>query len=850
MQFENPYWAVLFPVCVAVAWKWPALQWTRPLRAGALALLALALMHPMVRVRSGGIELWVLMDRSASAESLEARQGNEVLSLLRRSKPAGAQLRVADFAAEVRERESEKQELRNTQSSVAEALRWVMQRRTLGRPVRMLLVSDGYSTDSVSGLEQELQQAGIPLDVRWLIESVEPDSQVDSVEGPVRVGTREPFFIQSRISSNRDGAVGFEILRDGSRVSTGKARVEKGRAMVRFTDRLINPGAHRYEVRILDADARAENNGGEAWVQVVGVPGVLLLSSFEPDPVQSFLEENGLPVRRVADPLKLVAGDLAGVRLVVLNNISSDRLSQSFRRALPFFVKEQGGGLMMLGGRTSFGGGGYYASEIDPLLPVSMDLRETQKRFTTAIAVLMDRSGSMGASAVGGGGFTGGALRKMDLANEGAARTVELMSQGDFVSVHAVDTTAHCIVSMTQLGPVRKGLINSVRSVDVGGGGIFVDVALEAAADELAKVVEVAARHVILFSDACDSEQKDEGKYRNLVQKLASEGVTVSVIGMGNDGDVHAPLLREIAELGRGRAFFQADPFAIPALFAQETMTVARPSFSEKPEDLTATAGWREVSAGALEWPARVDGFNVTIPRPGATIAAHTAGEGGERVPLVSFWHRGSGRVAAVGMPMAGPHSESVRAWPGGASMLAGLARWAASPEHPPGASVDARVRGTELEVDFYYEDSWNARVSSGPPRLRLSGAAVEAVRDGVWERMAPGHFRARVPLQPGEKVSGAVQIDKVSMPFGPLAVSSSAEWRRNPEALAEVRALSVATGGRERADVAGAWEIPPGASRSVSLLKAVLAVLALVLVLEALQTRIGGSSGRSFGNG
>jgi hypothetical protein len=365
-------------------------------------------------------------------------------------------------------------------------------------------------------------------------------------------------------------------------------------------------------------------------------------------------------------------------------------------------------------------------------------------------------------------------------------------------------------------------------------------VALRAASEELAKVKDVAARHVILFADACDSEQKDPGKYMEWVKALSDEGITVSTIGMGRDTDVHAPLLREIAQLGKGRAFFQADPFGIPALFAQETMKVSRPTFSENSEPLVATAGWREISGGALQWPGGVDGFNVVLPRQGATVAAHTGGEGTNRVPLVSFWQRGSGRVASVAMPVAGPFSDSMRNWKGCAAMVSGLSRWAAAAEHPPGAALDARVRGTELEVDFYYEDSWTARLSGGPPRLRLSGAETDTARDGAWERMAPGHFRARVPLQPGEIVSGAVQVDKVTLPFGPLQVSASAEWRRSADALADVRALVASTGGRERADLSGAWESPATAVRKLSLLKWVVCALVLVLVLEALQARVG----------
>jgi len=117
-------------------------------------------------------------------------------------------------------------------------------------------------------------------------------------------------------------------------------------------------------------------------------------------------------------------------------------------------VREQGGGLLMAGGENSFGSGGYFGSPLDELLPVSMELKKEQRKLATALAIAMDRSGSM---AVG----VGGGLTKMDLADAGAARAVELLGELDAVAVHAVDVQAHAIVELAQVGPNRSNISRS-----------------------------------------------------------------------------------------------------------------------------------------------------------------------------------------------------------------------------------------------------------------------------------------------------------------------------------------------------------------------------------------------------
>ena len=89
-------------------------------------------------------------------------------------------------------------------------------------------------------------------------------------------------------------------------------------------------------------------------------------------------------------------GRLSGASAVILEDVPAHRVSRELLAALPFYVEEQGGGLWMVGGKFSFGSGGYFESPIDPLLPVSMELRQEHRKLAVALAVVLDRSGSMG----------------------------------------------------------------------------------------------------------------------------------------------------------------------------------------------------------------------------------------------------------------------------------------------------------------------------------------------------------------------------------------------------------------------------------------------------------------------
>lgn len=94
--------------------------------------------------------------------------------------------------------------------------------------------------------------------------------------------------------------------------------------------------------------------------------------------------------------------ELSGYSAVLVENVLADKIGLYGMENLAVWVKETGAGFMMTGGKHAFGPGGYFKSPLDPIMPVSMELRREHRKLSLAIVVAMDRSGSMSMPVSGG----------------------------------------------------------------------------------------------------------------------------------------------------------------------------------------------------------------------------------------------------------------------------------------------------------------------------------------------------------------------------------------------------------------------------------------------------------------
>lgn len=829
MQFTSPCWLLFAPVFLAAAWHWPALR--TPRRIACLVLLLLLLTGPQWRRLGRGLELAVLVDQSVSAADALAPRQAELQSLLERSRGPEDKLTYIDFAsqAQVRGETDEMVLSQRQQTRMALAVQFALGRLSPERTGRLLLLTDGYSTEPLSGLSERLLRQGVALDYRLIAPPRLTDYRIASLELPTRVQTGEPFLVQVQVAGEPDAAVSLELFRDGVSLGRSPLIVKGGTASARFSERVTAAGAHRYAAQVTGAgDARPGNDRAEKWIEIAGGPRVLLATAYRDDPLAQVLTAQGFAVETVTDLATLHPGRLSGAKAVILNNVPAYLLPSEFLDALPFYVREQGGGLVMAGGKASFGSGGYFSSPIDELLPVSMELRNEHRKLAVAMSIVLDRSGSMSAT-------VGPGMEKMDLADEGAARAIQLLGAMDAVSVFAVDTQPHEIVPLTRLGKNRPELTAAVRRISSEGGGICVPTGLRAARASLAEA-KAGQKHVVLFADANDATQ-ELGDYQKLIGEMTGEGITISVIGLGNPTDSGGDFLREVADLGKGRIFFNADPNQLPGLFAQETVTIARSAFLDQPVPLTPAAGWLEIAARPLAWPATIDGYNLSYLKPEATAAAFSADE--YQAPLVAFWQRGTGRTAAVSFPLGGDFSAHLRGWEHYGDFCQTLCRWVAGEDLPAGLAVQTHLDGTVLRLDLYYDETWERPFAEAAPRVVLGAGAGGQAHELTWERQEPGHFRATSALEPEQWVRGAIQVGKFTVPFGPIMAGSNAEWTFDPERLAELAAVSRASGGVERVDLGSIWKAPRRAEYG-DLRPWLLLALLLLFLADALLTRLG----------
>ena len=404
MTFLTPQWLLLLLPLGLLVWftgriKGPPL-W---LRLSLVLVLVLALARPEVRVRSAGSDVVVVVDRSRSMPHGSQATAEELIHLLEPQRRTGDRLGVISFGREAAvdmpldERRgfggftaSIDAEASNLSGALDAASELIPPERT----GRVLLISDGRATGlDARAAARRLLARGISVDVRAVgRDDSGLDVAVTSLSVPPSVAAREPFLLTATLKATAAATVELTLLRNGKPFVHTTREVAAGPTVLTFRDLVDSPGLASYELRAFTHDdAVPENDVGRAVVRVEGPPRVLLLTDKPQGTLARTLREARLELV-VSAPFPVTMQALEGVGAVVLEDVEAGRLSENGLHVLEQFVKEAGGGLVMTGGRHGFGEGGYRKSPVEELLPVSLELREEQRKAAIAISIIMDCS--------------------------------------------------------------------------------------------------------------------------------------------------------------------------------------------------------------------------------------------------------------------------------------------------------------------------------------------------------------------------------------------------------------------------------------------------------------------------
>jgi len=807
------------------------------LRVLLLACLLILLAEPYRPGATTGRDLVLVLDRSLSVPSTSLERSAELLKLAKTHSRSGDRIGLVTFGRDAA-----------AEAPPTEDFSWSLPTRNLdregtdlalgietglalipdGRQGSILLISDGESNGKDPMLAvQEALRRGLRIDTVAVRRELKQDVAIEDVQVPATATSAEPFQFTMFVRAEQPAEVQVELLRDGTKIAEGKRTVRAGSNRVVLRDRIVEPGVHRYEARVLANDRVPENDRAAAVVRVDGPPLVLCVTpGGREDRLTRSLRASGLTIL-VKSPrsANLRPEALGSYRAIVLENVPLEDFPSGTATTLAMFVDELGGGLWMTGGRAAFGVGGWHKSAVEEVLPVSMEVRQEQRRFGLAMAIALDRSGSMSAS-------VGAGIVKMDLANLGACAAIEMLGKMDTVAVAAIDTEPHEFVAPTSAAD-KGPILAKVRRIESSGGGIYVDKALEWGLEALAKTAQ-ANKHLVVFGDAADSERPAESLAA--LPALVKAGITVSVIGLGKETDSDAPLLKDVARIGGGRVFFAEDPSDLPRVFAQETMLAARSSVCDEPTKCRTTTDMLALGeARGLAFPG-IGGYSIAWRKPESQVGVVAEDE--QKAPVFAFWQHGLGRTAALLAEADGELSGGLASWSSYGDFVTTVVRWLAGSAAPEQVFAELVRDGQDGILSVEVEKGHESDLASVGARV-LGPSGI--VKDLVLERASERKLVARFPMRGEGSWQAVVRVAKNEvLRVAPIVLPYSPEYLPQQARDAGTKLLS-----RIATETGGKLDPPstelfagPRESSGISMLGWPMAWAALALLLLEIAVR------------
>ena len=605
---------------------------------------------------------------------------------------------------------------------------------------RAVLLSDGNETEgNVLAEAAAAAREGVRLSTRPFLAEHDDEVLVRELSlppsGSVRLGA--PFTVTAEIYASRSVPATVTLYQDdfvNPQDGARRVTLAPGRNVLSWKSEVHDAGFVRYRIKVSFLppdfhDRFPANNTAEASAAVSGKPRVLYIEGDLPSAsyFAGALKKENLEVDvRGAYGLPSSVRELQKFDLVVISDVPAALLTQTQMAALESYVRDFGGGFLMAGGENSFGSGGYAGTVIEKLLPVRFDAEKKRDQPSLALALAIDRSGSMQGD-------------KIELAKDAAKASAELLAGDDLISVIAFDAQAQPIVRL-QRAANRVRIVADIAKLQAGGGTNLL-APLQEAYQELA-AARAKVKHVILLTDG----QANYDGISELVDEMAQNKITVSAVGVGAGAD--KTLLAMIAERGGGRFYFTQDAQNIPKIFTKDTTEVARSALVE--EAITAHVAKRvELLDGVgIESAPPLRGYVATRPKPlSEVILVSDLSE-----PLLARWRVGLGQTAAWTSDVKNRWAADWVRWPGYGKLFAQL------------------VRSTMRHREMIGESGYALSTEVDPPWVRVAVDAVSpddrfvnglettlevtpADHDATAKRMVPlhqvaaGRYEGQFPL-------------------------------------------------------------------------------------------------------
>jgi Ca-activated chloride channel homolog len=631
------------------------------------------------------------------------------------------------------------------QTDYAAAMEIAAGRFPAGVGKEMVVVGDGFETQGLAVAQaRRLMARGIKIHCVGIAGPRVNDARVVSfVPSRNRVQEGATVELKALVEATMDAALSVKLYENGVEVDKRALELKAGIAREVVFDRTAGQRdifGYRVVIEGMGGfeDLLPGNNEGLA---VVDVRGKMRLLYLEADQVEGqylprAMEKEGIDLDwRSASMAPKRVDELAGYDAVILSEVSADELGEAAMLAIREYVDTVGGGLVMLGGPRSFGVGGYFKTPLEEVLPVRLRAPDEEEKQSAAVALVLDRSGSM-------------AGEKLEMAKGAAIATAEVLGRNDQLGVYAFDSEAKVVSPMSRL--TSTSVVSGQISALSAGGGTNLEPAFMQAREALRRA-KAKVKHMIILTDG----QTSGSGYEGLAGQCRAEGMTVSTVALGEGA--HSGLLQAVAVAGGGQSYRTLEPEGITRIFTQDTLMHTGRMIREEPFDAKVEEK-HPMLVGLEPWDAPpLLGYVKTVRRASAQVPLVT--DTGD--PLLAHWRFGLGKVTAFTSDAKSRWASLwVSRWSSYGVFWSQVLRETARP--PQGGRMDLTAEMVEGEGRISVDLRANGEVEMNEGGVEAeifrmsSGSAPGAMLQKVAERLplsatGPGLFEGKFqPDQPG----------------------------------------------------------------------------------------------------
>ncbi len=772
-------------------------------RLASMAAIILALSGLSTPLSDGSMSVAFLVDRSASISPATSATATEWVRQAMGQMKSSDRAAVIDFAGDARVAKplDASREYRPSSSpgvggetNLPSALKLASGLLPGSGLRKVVVLSDGWDTAGKVGETVRSLPEGVRVDVVPLAAMEgQPEVLVESMDMPSYIREGDGFDVTAVVGTNHAGPAQLAVLVDGKQTGNWNVQLGAGANLVTMSQKALPLGFHAVDVHLsAEGDTVSGNNSASAFVMVKEKGHVLLVDGNPGSGgfLRNELENSGLRVDRIlVSELPAQLPQLDRFDAVVLEDVPGPSLSLDQMKALQSYTRDQGRGLLVVGGKNSYGLGDYASGLMEDILPVSSNVPPTLQRGDLALILVMDRSGSMDESYDN--------ASKIAMAREAAMQAVESLKPDDQIGIIGFDTDPQWIVPVQKVGTDLPSIRSRISRVQASGGtDIFT--ALKTAYMAMSGV-KATTRHITLLTDG----QSWKGQYRQLIQQMKNDKITLSTVGIGNDAD--SQWLSEMAQLGDGRFYFTQRFTDIPKIVYREVTAatkIARVDGNVNPVFVAPSPILRGMNRDGLP---PLSGYVATKPKDAATIVLRSS----RGDPLLAQWQHGLGRVVSWTADAEGMWSSSWMAQPDYARVWDQSVRWAMAPPIDRGLQVRTQVDGPSVTVTVDSVDRNGQFIDLADTRAQISHP--DGTREGiVLQQVAPGRYRAAL----SETKPGLYRVDVSQARTGQAPATESAGFAvpAAPEVPhlgsndALLKQLAAGTGGRAIHDPADAF--------------------------------------------